>query len=72
MTAVYFVEKKAADLRLGDMFLSWFVTWDKKKEAIPKRILNIKEKKGKLEISFDDTSKATLHPEHIVLVQEIA
>lgn len=72
MTAVYLVERKAEDLRLGDMFISWAMVWDQEMKVVPKRILNIREAKGKVVLSLDDCSTLQLHREHVVIVQETA
>ena len=72
MTKTYYISKKAEDLMLGNMFVSWFAMWDEANYPKPKRILDIKEKNGRITLHLDDASTALLCPEHIVLVQEIA
>ena len=71
MTKIYYVQRKADDLRIGNMFCYWAYGQEQK----PSRILNIRTPrslKGMLKINLDDGTSLTLHPEHLVVVEEQA
>ena len=80
MTRIIYVQKKAANLMLGDMFAGWntlAVEWGHESPKWPaKRVVDYllpnKSRKGRLQISLDDGSVLQLHPEMIVLVEERA
>lgn len=69
MTRIYQVFRKAEDLRLGDLFVDWAEGREKQEAS---RILNIKKKKAKLEVVLANGQSLPLHPEHRVIVEEIA
>ena len=77
MTNIIQVQKTAADLVLGDMFIDWCLpTGDKQKDpwtvGEPSRVLNIKQQRdGKLKIYLDNCRTFNFHPEMLVIVQEI-
>jgi hypothetical protein len=71
MTEIYHVQRKADDLRLGNMFVDWAVM-PRGPYPKPRRIINLKEHKGNIRVYLDDMSTYVLRPEHIVIVQEIA
>ena len=71
MTKSYYVQRKADDLRIGN----WFSGWALGEQLNSRRILDIRTPrslKGKLKINLDDGTSLTLHPEHVVVVQELA
>ena len=82
MTSTYYVQKKAGDLMLGDMFAGWWTdeVWEVLDEVRPnwpaKRVVNYKpptaSRKGLMEISLDDGSKIQVHPEMLVYVEVMA
>ena len=71
MTKSYYVQRKADDLRIGNMFCHWAIS----QQQEPSRILDIRTPrslKGMLKINLNDGTSLTLHPEHVVVVQELA
>lgn len=70
MKQLCYVQKKAEDLKLGDMFAYWAVMKDNLYPK-PSRILDIKNgKKEKLEVILADGQSYKLKPEMIVVIQE--
>ena len=70
MTEIYYVRRKASDLKEGDMFVSWFSNSDNDRPR-SKRIMRTTQRGGKVTIYLDD-AKLSVHKEHVVLVQEVA
>lgn len=73
MTDTYYVERKAENLKTGDMFCSWAVIKNGSYPE-PKRVLDIKNTKnrnGRIKIRLDDVT-FEVFPEHILIVQEVA
>lgn len=71
MTRGYYVEKKAEDLKIGDMFCHW-AQMDDGLYPEAARILFIQTIDKKLHIELADERKLELQPEMIVIVQELA
>jgi len=73
MTRIYHIQKKAADLKLGDLFVDWaFPKEDPPIYSEANRILNIKEKNDHLIIVLDDGRKFNMHPGHLAVVEVMA
>ena len=78
MTNIYKVAKKAEDLRIGDLLLSWWISDGKPVEQYyPHRITNITYRRaprlGQIMVHLDDgRGPLPLHNEQLVVVQEIA
>ena len=73
MTRTMYVQRKAEDLRLGNMYVHWAVLGEAKYHE-PARIIGIVKLKGskKIKISLDDLTQRSFNPEHLVIVQEVA
>ena len=72
MTQIYYVERKADDLRTGNLFVDWAVHRECGTYPAPQRITNIRAKDGRISVTLADLTKVELHDEHICIVQEVA
>jgi hypothetical protein len=71
MTRFYYVQKKAENLKLGDMYVDWAFP----KSGVygdPARILDIKEKGGRIEVKLDNLRKKVFLPGFLVIVEVMA
>ena len=72
MTKLYYRQKYAKDLKLGEMFVDWANRPPEHGYPEPRRILNVKEKADKsIAIHLDDLGKLTLFPEQLVIIRDI-
>ena len=73
MTRTFYVQRKAEDLKLGDLYVAWAKRntkdWDYEE---PTRILNLKESKGMIWFHTAVGDNFLLHPEQQVVVMEVA
>ena len=72
MTDVYYIEVLAEDLKLGSMFVAWALKTNPPVYGDPSRVLNIKDVGGLLKVYLADCRVFRLHPEHKVIIQELA
>ena len=73
MTASYYVQEKAEDLKVGNMFCHWAV-FDDGLYPEASQITNIKEspRKKKLNVILADGRKLELFPDMLVVIQDYA
>ena len=70
MTKIVYVNRAAEDLRAGNMYVSW-VHVDQEAKSVPVRILDVyKKRNGMMCVKLDDLSQLSLHPEHVIVIQE--
>ena len=73
MTQIVFVQQKAENLKVGNMFCHWAVFED---GLYPEasQIMNIKEspRKKKLKVILEDGRKLELFPDMLVVIQDYA
>lgn len=69
MTRIYYIKKRASDLKLGDKFVDWAIhpVYGKSR-----RILNIKKIDDHLDVSLDDLATLKFHPQHSVVIEVMA
>lgn len=72
MTDRYYVERKAEDLHMGDMYVSWFRLKEFKNYPAARRILNIVATPNEIRIYLDDASALSLKPGQYIVVEELA
>ena len=71
MTRTYFVERKADDLKTGNMFVSW-AKMLRGEYPIARRITGLMLKKGVITVFLDDCNSYKFDPDHVVIVEEFA
>ena len=71
MTKQHYIMRKADDLRLGNMYVHW--ARQEENYQAPARILGIQmTKEKKIKITLDNGFSRSFHPEHEVVIAEVA
>jgi hypothetical protein len=74
MTHFLYRRIKAEDLRMGHHYVDWVLEEDDTGNYIygdPKRVLNIREKQGRIYATLDDGSTPAFYPEHVLIIKEV-